>query len=279
MVGRYSKSVATVEWGQSPAIIAHRGGRQGRPNSLAAFEAAILAGADAIEFDVRKTVDGVLIIHHNALLHGMRVDHLTYRQVCALSPERPPTLREVVDCAAGRIRMDIEIKRPGFEAEVLDIARRAPQGSYVITSFLDQVVATCKELDPRIPVGLIIGSARPVLFPIARALHAHADIIVLNHYIATTALIRRAQAHDLQVFVWTVNRSRGLHHALEQEGVLGVITDIPRRALQLRTILALRRHSPHAIDPGTEHGLMGHRADIQVISSKPRPTAGGAALT
>jgi glycerophosphoryl diester phosphodiesterase len=46
-------------------LAAHRGFHESLPeNSLAAFEAAIEAGADAIEFDVRVTRDGVAVVTH-----------------------------------------------------------------------------------------------------------------------------------------------------------------------------------------------------------------------
>ena len=39
-------------------VVAHRGGVEQPENTVAAFEAAIDAGADAVEFDVRMTADG-----------------------------------------------------------------------------------------------------------------------------------------------------------------------------------------------------------------------------
>src|SRR5687768_14872032 len=59
-----------------PLIIAHRGASAVAPeNTIAAFEAAIAAGADGVEFDVRLTRDGVPIIIHDETLyrtHGVR---------------------------------------------------------------------------------------------------------------------------------------------------------------------------------------------------------------
>ncbi len=50
-------------------ITAHRGLSSRRPeNTLAAFLAAVHAGADIVEFDVRDTADGVPVILHDATL-------------------------------------------------------------------------------------------------------------------------------------------------------------------------------------------------------------------
>ena len=47
-------------------IIAHRGSPGlARENTVAAFIAARHLGADGVEFDVRRTSDGELVVHHD----------------------------------------------------------------------------------------------------------------------------------------------------------------------------------------------------------------------
>jgi glycerophosphoryl diester phosphodiesterase len=54
----------------SPAIIGHRGAAVEAPeNSLAALELAMSLGADALELDVRRSADGVLVVIHDPDLH------------------------------------------------------------------------------------------------------------------------------------------------------------------------------------------------------------------
>ena len=49
-----------------PLIMAHRGFRGVAPeNTMAAFRAAVAAGADGIELDVHLTRDGVPVILHD----------------------------------------------------------------------------------------------------------------------------------------------------------------------------------------------------------------------
>src|SRR5262245_24924808 len=83
-----------------PLIIGHRGASAVAPeNTTAAFEAAIQAGADGIEFDVRLSSDGVpVVIHDETLLRtaGIR------RRVAELSTSQlnefdVPTLAQVFD--------------------------------------------------------------------------------------------------------------------------------------------------------------------------------------
>ena len=50
-------------------IFAQRGGSsQWRENTVDAIQHAIDCGADMVEFDVRRTADGELIVHHDEAL-------------------------------------------------------------------------------------------------------------------------------------------------------------------------------------------------------------------
>src|SRR4249920_349265 len=52
-----------------PLVFAHRGGSGLAPeNTITAFETAVGLGADGLELDVRLSRDGVVIVHHDALL-------------------------------------------------------------------------------------------------------------------------------------------------------------------------------------------------------------------
>jgi glycerophosphoryl diester phosphodiesterase len=52
-----------------PQVFAHRGGAALRPeNTVLAFDHGLSLGADGIEFDVRLSRDGVVVVHHDATL-------------------------------------------------------------------------------------------------------------------------------------------------------------------------------------------------------------------
>ncbi len=75
----------TFPWrspGSRPLVIAHRGGAAlAGENTAAAFAAAVAAGADAVETDVRVTADGALVCVHDADLLRLAGD---VRSVAAL---------------------------------------------------------------------------------------------------------------------------------------------------------------------------------------------------
>jgi len=52
-----------------PLVYAHRGGGALRPeNTIASFDHGLSLGADGLEFDVRLSRDGVVVVHHDATL-------------------------------------------------------------------------------------------------------------------------------------------------------------------------------------------------------------------
>lgn len=89
---------------ERPKLIAHRGFTPAAPqNTLAAFEAAGRRGFWAIETDVRKTRDGVLVCCHDADTNrhyqgGGPIEECTYQELSRLRPLRREDQREGMDC-------------------------------------------------------------------------------------------------------------------------------------------------------------------------------------
>jgi glycerophosphoryl diester phosphodiesterase len=140
-------------------VVAHRGASKVQSeNTLAAFHAAIDAGADAVEFDVRVTADGVPVVIHDADL-SRTTDRTGAIASSTLEEVRRarirtrdgttsvPTFRDVLDALSGRVAIDVELKNvpsePDFEPggerlveivlEALDAARF--DGDVLISSF------------------------------------------------------------------------------------------------------------------------------------------------
>ena len=89
----------------SVAVIAHRGASAAAPeNTLAAFDLARRMGADAVELDVRRTRDGVLVVHHNPGLADGR--HIRDTDAADL-PATVPDLGAALDACAGSARFTL----------------------------------------------------------------------------------------------------------------------------------------------------------------------------
>jgi glycerophosphoryl diester phosphodiesterase len=236
-----------------PLVIAHRGASRDAPgNTLAAFAAAIEVGADAIELDVRRTSDGVLVVRHNASTRGVPVAMLTHQALVRLSRHKPPILDAVLDLCAGRIALDIEIKEPGYEAEVIDLAsRRFSREQVLYTSFEETVISAIRRLDPGAHCGLLLGpgrlhsrAPRYEMLPFDLAERCGADLLVVHQWLAPlrgrsrripgSDLLAEAQTRGLPMMVWTVNGPQRLRSYLADGRVAGIITDLPGLAVATR---------------------------------------------
>ncbi|MFZ0178490.1 MAG: glycerophosphodiester phosphodiesterase [Candidatus Dormiibacterota bacterium] len=236
-----------------PLVIAHRGASRDAPaNTPAAFEAAIAVGADAVELDVRRTADGVLVVHHNASRRGVPLTLLTYSALVRLSRHEPPRLDTVLDLCAGRIALDIEVKEPGYEAEVIEAASRSfPRERLLYTSFEESVISTIRRLDPSARCGLLLGPGRLRSrtqryegLPFDLAERCGADLLAVHQWLAPlrrrsrrvagTGLLAEAQARGFPMMVWTVDGPQRLRAYLADGRVAGIITDLPGLAVETR---------------------------------------------
>ncbi len=105
-----------------------------------------LAGADCIEFDVRRTrerrADRVPRRPRRGRARGA---NSRARRSPGARRRQPPLLDEVFELAAGRVRIDVELKEDGYVDEVVAlIAERFAPPEVIVTSFLDAVIARVK---------------------------------------------------------------------------------------------------------------------------------------
>jgi glycerophosphoryl diester phosphodiesterase len=117
---------------KTPWIIGHRGYPAKYPeNTLAAFQAAIAAGATMVELDVMLSRDRKLVVIHDATLerttdgNGGVVDFTLAelkrldagsRFNAAFANQQLPELSEVLDLVNGRAYVNIEIKSNAYES-------------------------------------------------------------------------------------------------------------------------------------------------------------------
>ncbi len=250
-----------------PLVIAHRGASREAPgNTPAAFEAAIATGADAIELDVRRTSDGVLVVHHNASRRGVQVAMQTYSALVRRSRYEPPSLDAVLEQCAGRIALDVEIKEPGHEAEVLDlVSGRFTRDQLLFTSFEESVIIAVKRLDQGARCGLLLGpgrlhtrAQRYESLPFDLAHRCGADVLVVHQWLAAprgrtrraraSSLLEEARQRGIPVIVWTVNGPQRLRAYLADGRVAGIITDLPGLAVAARRDLSAEVRPERSMD-------------------------------
>ncbi|HEX6510485.1 MAG TPA: glycerophosphodiester phosphodiesterase, partial [Chloroflexota bacterium] len=136
--------------------MAHRGASRVAPeNSLEALQAAANLGADMAEIDVRRTRDGVLVLHHNRTIRRRRLTAMQHAEAQLADPHLA-TLDNAVRLAKGRIMLDVELKEEGYEREVLEcVSSYLAPSAFVVTSFSLATVERVKQLRPELAAGWI----------------------------------------------------------------------------------------------------------------------------
>lgn len=222
--------------GAHALVVAHRGAWGNAPqNSLQALEDAIALGCEMAEIDVRGTRDGHLVVVHDARIRGVPVAAQDLDELRARTgPGQAPLLEEMVAQAAGRIALDVELKDGWVAPALATLGRRLEPEAYIVTSFLDEVVAQAGQAGPGVRTGLLLRPGRPPRRLEARLQKTGASLVGLPAALARAGLLAWAANRGLVSFVWTVNDQRALRSLLADQRVSAVITDRPELALELR---------------------------------------------
>lgn len=129
-------------------ISAHRGGDQPAENAIATFERTLggAPGPVAIEVDVRRTRDGVLVLMHDETLERTttgtgKVADITLAAFRRLQLKdeagrvldaHPPTLKQALDWSRSKAMLQIDVKRGAPFAEVVAAVREAGAENRVV---------------------------------------------------------------------------------------------------------------------------------------------------
>jgi glycerophosphoryl diester phosphodiesterase len=257
-----------------PRVLGHRGSSEtAAEHTLAAYRAALEAGADGLECDVRLTRDAVPVC-----IHDRRVDRtsdgagvvstLGLAELAALDfalegsaateeVDRDGsgvlTLERLLDVIAEHgapVELAIETKHPNrygrsIEERVVDLLRQrgldrpsAGNGTRVrLMSFSPLALARAKRLAPELPTVHLVSRATARLaapgLPLA-ADDVGPSIGVLRR---DPGYVRRMHLRGRQVLVWTVNTEEDVDLCV-RTGVDAIITDRPRA---VREVLDARR--------------------------------------
>lgn len=210
-----------------------------RENTVGAFAAAVALGVDGVELDVRRTLDGTLVVHHDPSIG----DQVIARSGCRTLPSYIPSLEEALDALRG-VLVNVEIKNsrsadePGYD-ETGDLARQVVtrvresgwEESVRISCFDLATCAVVRSFDADINVDWLLWGVEPA-DALVRAHVLGFDAINPHFSVVDDAVVADARALKLDVNVWTVN-SRSDLERMASCGVARIITDEPALAQQV----------------------------------------------
>lgn len=217
-------------------IFAHRGFSARFPEGTrAAYEGAVIAGADGFECDVRLTRDNQVICFHDRTIKriaGERkaVSRLTAQELHKLV--NAITLNELLDIAIDEKKdLLIETKHPvltggKIERQVLEILNK--RSSEIEEAGINITVMSFSYLAVRRLRGKYPDIAKVIKYALAARLSREKTVAVSIELIEKNpGLLKKLSGH--RIMVWTVNSSAGLS-LLKDQKIDGVITDKPRYA-------------------------------------------------
>jgi len=229
-----------------PFLIGHRGFPEAaRENTLPSFEAALEAGCDGVELDVRLTLDGVPVVHHDAELPGpegpLVIEEESWLRLSegrgAGRPGDYPLHRldDVLAALSGRCLVNVEVKpvaparlASAVRAVDAELDRVRPRESVLVSSFDPEVLAGLRHLDRGLLLGYLAASDRALgrledleVVETLAALHPRHDLVAPN-------LMKRAAERGLAVHAWTVDDPAEAGRLLDL-GVTSIITNRPPR--------------------------------------------------
>jgi len=150
-------------------IIAHRGASAYESdNSLNSFRRALDMGADMVEFDLRKTGDGVYIGYHNNKLKGRLVSETSYKDLNKLFGRdafQIPTVEEIIEVCGKEASFDVHLKEPEYAIEAVGLMQKlVDRNKIIVTSEHMDALRQIKNKYSALRLGYIILRENPSKF-------------------------------------------------------------------------------------------------------------------
>lgn len=252
---------------QRPPLIriAHRGGGSLAPeNSLAGIERSLAFNVEMIEVDVRRTLDGALVLSHDPAPHGatIPVRASTLAELRAAHRETT-TLAEAMDLIGGRARMNLDIKDDDIADDVVAAVRGQNAAEWCIVSCLEAPsLARFTEIAPELPRFLSYprdrggASQKPYMTPIVNAAVALMRMtlprrlrgmvaplpgtsVTAYYRLVTPQLVAMAHGLGVSIYTWTVDDLDEMHRLIAL-GIDGITSNRPDLLAQLGAAPAVR---------------------------------------
>lgn len=196
-------------------VVGHRGAPREEPeNTLASFERAMTIGVDWIEFDLRKTKDGVLVVIHDDSVDRTtngrgKVSDMTFdeiRRLDAGNGQRVPSLQEVIDLSRDKVKMDMEIKEDGIEADVVSaIENNSIMAHCMVSSFLLRTIENVKDLNSHIMIAAIMDKIPPDGYIDRLVYDVKADAVMLGTKIALPSFFAELRRNGFKIGIWNAD--------------------------------------------------------------------------
>ncbi len=222
-------------------IIGHRGAKDIAPeNTLASIQAALDAGVDAIEIDVRVTKDSAVVLSHDGsvlsaagatapVARPLAIASATYAELQQLKPDIT-TLTQAVDLVGQAVPLMIEVK-PGVPTEPIRViletfltAGWQPENLW-LGSKSQRILLALHTALPSLPCVVIESWSGVIATHRARQLGTNR--LAMNYHFMWSGFIKLI-SRQYQLYAYPLNDARKAARWANY-GLAGAITDNPAR--------------------------------------------------
>lgn len=228
-------------------IIGHRGAASLAPeNSIRSIQAAIKAGVDGIEFDVRLSKDGKLFLCHDPTLErthdvDRHIAHLTAKELMKIKGpggDHVPPLEEALK-AAGKTPLFIEAKARGWAKPLANTLAKHPNKKlFTVIAFNHQELFEFSEFCPDIPV-YVLEHRNP--FDAINAARVYGfDGIDVNYWTMNPLAYYLCKRHNLGIIVYTANIPWIARLFQKLYPRISITTNVPHKIRSRKSLMAKR---------------------------------------
>ncbi len=244
-------------------IIAHRGSKGTKPeNTLASFVEAVKVGSDGIELDVHMTHDKEIVVIHDetvdrttngtGVVKKMKLENIKKLDAGSWFKEeyyneKIPTLKEVFNLLnemnfKGILNIEIKTDKTrywGIEKALSKLVAKEHSFNVLYSSFNIKTLKKINKYDKKTPKAYLVKSVELNRREIEKL---EKD----NIFIGINPSIKKIKnSHEFlekftkNIIPWTVNSKEDILFCINQK-FKGLITDYPKRALEIRNSLKSR---------------------------------------
>lgn len=222
-------------------IIGHRGARGlVTENTLESIQKAIDLGADAVEFDVWTTKDGVPVLQHDESLFRMTGDPHTVNETSRTMLEKIrtrdgkviPTARQAIELI-GRMPFYFEVKDWRANLNLIQLLRENQHKNMTITSFEWPTLLEIKKALPNLTY--YAATSRHPLKVISFARQYGLGGITLKYFWLSPLTYWLTKHHGLRIALYAVNSSLYVKLLKFFKYDVDIYTDFPDRFVKQRS--------------------------------------------
>jgi glycerophosphoryl diester phosphodiesterase len=217
-------------------IYGHRGAAGHKlENTIESLKYAQKIGVDKIEFDIRRTKDGVLVLSHDDNLKrttksSIKISELTYSELTEITlvdgHSKIASFNQALK-ACKNIPIIIEVKETGYENQTLEELKASGKTDVMLSSFKPAILTNFRLLNKNIP--LAKNEFKDPFGAIHFARINNLQAVCFNYLLVNPLSYYLVKRYGLEMYVYTLNSPKLARFINRLYPSVNACTDYPDR--------------------------------------------------